>query len=269
MASGAAVALRQRVYAVADWRAPAMAAKARPAAMPAITPRATSARQRRRSSERAHRRTAAPAPPSFPTARFWPKAHRTAPRKAPQFAGVEPPPAISPSAFHALLEGGDALLVGGQEEVGHGVRRHVDGPVHVRPAAVGRDRDGRLVVLDGHGAGADAVDEDACIVVLALQRLGDLHAHHRQDPVVTLHPARLHRRQPVAQTPEVADDGPHLLGRAVDVDIGLCVSHGRELWPSPPPGTNFEGPNSNCGGDGYGSRRTFAYRRGARPRPGR
>src|SRR5438067_11496416 len=68
MASGAAVAAGRGLYAVADWRAPATAARARPPATPAITPRATSARHRCLSSARAQKRIAEAAPPVFPIA---------------------------------------------------------------------------------------------------------------------------------------------------------------------------------------------------------
>ena len=68
MASGAAVALRHRSYAVDVRRAPATAASANPAAIPAMTPSATSARHRRPSSDRAHIRTAGPAVPPCPIA---------------------------------------------------------------------------------------------------------------------------------------------------------------------------------------------------------
>src|SRR5205085_5718324 len=113
------------------------------------------------------------------------------------------------SALEVVLQRLESLLVDRQHHVGHGVVG-VDGPRDRRAVAVGPHGDGRLVLLDRDTVD-DAVHDLTVGVVLAHEVFGDLHAHHGEMAVVAFDATGIDARQPLAQPPEVTDDGPYLV----------------------------------------------------------
>src|SRR3546814_7404036 len=64
-------------------------------------------------------------------------------------------------------------------------------------------------------------------VVVAHQLLLELHAHRLQGAHVVLDGARVDAGHPARDATEVTDRRPHVVGRAIDVDLELAVCHCR------------------------------------------